>query len=137
MQKILIRPIVVATFALTGALPAAADLAPPAPRPSVHVKMAEASPSTAERGAYTQKAREHVQQWRVKLDQFGESAKAGSSEARKAESQDLDASWSKAREALARLETAGAADWEMAKVSFKESSDALAATWTKIRAEVR
>ena len=139
MQKHLVGPLIMmASFVLAGAWPAAADLAPSAPRPAAQVQMAEASSSAAvERGAYTQKAREEMQQWRVKLDQFGESAKAGSNDARKAASQDLDAAWAKTKEASARLETAGEADWEMAKVSFKNASDALTATWTKARATVK
>ncbi len=134
MKKMFVRTIIVASFALMGAWSAAANLAPPEPRPP-EVTTAEAGPSNSERGAYTERAREHMQQWRVKLDR--ESAKTGSSAARKAASQELDNAWSKVREAPARLETAGAADWEMAKFSFRKSSDELAATWSKARAEVK
>ncbi len=134
MKKMFVRTIIVASFALMGAWSAAANLAPPEPRPP-EVTTVEAGPSNSERGAYTERAREHMQQWRVKLDR--ESAKAGSRAARMAASEDLDAAWSKAREASGKLETTGAADWEMAKYSFRKSSDELAATWTKVRAKVK
>ena len=64
-----------------------------------------------------------MQIWRVGLNQFGGSAKAGSNVARKAASQDLGAAWIKAGEVSARLETAGAADWERAKAYFRKTCD--------------
>ncbi|MGO8738898.1 hypothetical protein [Rhodoblastus sp.] len=99
--------------------------------------MAEAGASSADRATYAQKARAELQEWRVKLDRFGESAKAGSNEARKSASEDLNKAWTKARDASARLGTAAAADWESAKASFKKATDELAAMWAKVRAEVK
>jgi uncharacterized membrane protein len=135
MQKILVRSIVVASFALVGALPAAAGLAPSAPSPAV--QMAEAGPATADRASYAQKARADVQEWRVKLDRFGESAKTDSRAAWKTASEDLNTAWIKAKDASARLETASEAEWNSAKVSYKQASDELAAKWTKVRADVK
>jgi predicted HicB family RNase H-like nuclease len=138
MKTIRICSIVIASFALTGAMPAVAGLAPPsAPRPGAQVIMAEADVSVADRATYAQKAQAELQQWRVKLDQFGERAKADSNETRKSMSEDLNKAWTKARDASARLETASAADWESAKAAFKKASDELAALWAKVRAEVK
>jgi len=136
-MNILIRAIVIAPSSLIGALPATANLAPSAPHPVAQVKMAEAGPSTADRDAFAQKARAELQEWRVKLDRFGENAKAGSKEALKTASDDLNKAWTKAKDASAKLETARAADWESAKASFRTASDELAAMWTKVRAEVK
>lgn len=137
MKAMRICSIVLASFAVTGALPAVAGLAPSAPRPAAQVKMAEADASAADRATYAQKARADLQEWRVKLDQFGKGAKAESDAARKTASENLNKAWTKAKDALARLETAGAADWESAKASFKKASDELAAMWAKVRAEVK
>ena len=137
MKAIRVCSIAIASFAVIGALPAVAGLAPSAPRPAAQVKMAEADASAADRATYAQKARADLQEWRVKLDQFGESAKADSGAARKTASEDLNKAWTKAKDASARLETAGAADWESAKASFKKATDELAAMWAKVRAEVK
>ena len=137
MKAMRICSIALASFAVTGALPAAAGLAPSAPHPAAQVKMAEADASAADRATYAQKARADLQAWRVKLDQFGERAKAESNAARKTASEDLNKAWTKAKEASARLETAGAADWESAKAAFKKASDQLAALWAKVRAEMK
>jgi hypothetical protein len=135
-MNILLRFVFVAPFALTGAWPASADLAPSAPRPA-QLQMAEAKVSTTDRTAYTQKAQAELQVWRVKLDEFGQSVKADSSGTRKATADDLNKAWTKAKDASAKLETAGEADWESTKASFRKASDELAAIWTQIRAEAK
>jgi len=135
MKKLLIRSFVIGSIIVTGALPASADLAPAEPRPAAQVEMAESGATTADRTTYAEKARAEVQEWRVKLDQFVESANTGSKEARKTASEDLNKAWTKTKDAAARLETAGAADWEIAKASFQNASDELAAKWAKLRAE--
>ena len=58
-------------------------------------------------------------------------------EAQKSAVNDLNAAWTKASDAAAKLETTRAADWESAKASFNKASDELAATWSKVRAEVK
>jgi uncharacterized membrane protein len=136
-MKGLVRPIALASFAVVVALPALAGLAPSEPRPAARIEMAEANPSAADHTAYLQKAREELQVWRVKLDDFGARAKTDSIEARKAAADDLNTAWAKAKEASAKLETAGDADWESAKASFQKASDELAATWKKARADVK
>lgn len=136
-MKTLLRLFFIAPFAVIGALPASAGLAPSAPRPAAPWEMAEAKVSTGDHTAYVQKAQAELQVWQVKLDEFGASAKADSKDARKAAADDLNKAWAKTKEASARLETAGEADWESAKASFQKASDELAATWSKVRAEVK
>jgi hypothetical protein len=135
MKKLLIRSFVIGSIIVTGALPASADLAPAEPRPAAQVEMAESGATTTDRATYAEKAHAEVQEWRVKLDQFVESAKTRSKEARKTASDDLNKAWTKTKDAAARLETAGTADWEIAKASFQNASDELAAKWAKLRAE--
>jgi hypothetical protein len=121
-MNILIHTIIIATFVLMGALPATAGVAPCARGPAALLKMADAG---------------DVKEWRVKLDKFDESAKVDSKEAQKTAAEDLNKAWSKASDAAAKLETTSVADWESAKASFNRASDELAATWTKVRAELK
>jgi hypothetical protein len=135
--KILIRSVFVAPFVLVGGLSAMAVSAPAELRPAAQIKMADAGTSATDRATYEQKARAELQAWRVKLDQFGESAKAESLEARKTASDDLNKAWAKAKEASARLEASSAAEWESAKASFKTAADDLSAKWTKLRGDAK
>ncbi len=133
----LVHALVIAPFVLAGALPAAAAEAPCAPGPATLLKMADAGAYNANRGACAQTAQSNIKEWRIKLDKFEENAKVDSKEAQKSAVKDLNAAWTKASDAAAKLETTRAADWESAKVSFNKASDELAATWSKVRAEVK
>jgi hypothetical protein len=137
MKKTSLHALVLAALVIAGGGPALAELAPTSPRPAAPVELAETGPATADRASTAQKARDEVREWRVKLDAFGESAKTHSSEAWKSASENLNASWIKTREASARLEAAAAADWKSAKASYRQSSDELAAKWTKVRADLQ
>jgi antitoxin component HigA of HigAB toxin-antitoxin module len=136
-MKNLIRSLLVAPIALWIAAPANADLAPSAPRPAAEVQVAEASTSPAEHKTYAQQARDGLDVWRGKLNDFGASAKADAKGTRQAATEDLNKAWVKANEALARLEVASTADWESAKTAFGKASDELATSWTKARADVK
>ena len=136
-MKILVHAIVIAPFVLSGALPATAGMAPCAPQPVALLKMADAGAFAADRGACAQKAKADMQEWRVKLDQFGESAKIDSIQQSKTTIDDLNKAWARARDSATKLETAGATDWESAKASFRKASDELSATWTKIRSDAK
>ena len=136
MKKLPVHALVLAAFVLAGG-PALAELAPTSPRPAAPVALAETDPAPADQASTTQKARAEVQEWRVKLDAFGESAKTHSSAAWKTASENLNAAWIKTREASARLEAAAAADWKSAGASYRQASDELAAKWTKVRADLK
>jgi hypothetical protein len=114
-----------------------ADIAPSTQNPAAEIELAEAGPAAGDRASYAEKAHAEVKEWRVKLDQFGDSAKTKSTQAWKSASEDLNAAWARTREASSRLETAGAAEWDSAKVSYKQASDALALKWAKVRADVK
>jgi uncharacterized OsmC-like protein len=125
--RILFSIVVIALFTRAGVSPATAGAAPCAPRPADLLKMADAGAYYADRGACAQKARSDVEAWRVKLDM----------DMQKRATDDLNKAWTKASDAAAKLETTSAADWESAKASFNKASDEFAATWTKVRAEVK
>jgi hypothetical protein len=136
-MKTLIRCIVIAPLALIGALPAVAASSQRGLPAVANVKMAAADASTTDHSTYAQKARADVLEWRRKLDEFGKTAEAKGKEARKAAMDDLDAAWTKVRDASAKLETAGTAGWASAKASFENASDAMSETWKKARAEIK
>jgi hypothetical protein len=137
MRKTPVHALVLAAFVLAGGGAALAELAPTSPRPAVPVELAATDPAPADHASVAQKARAEVQEWRIKLDAFGESAKTHSGEAWKTASESLNAAWIKTREASARLEAAAAADWKSARASYTQASDELAAKWTKVRADLK
>lgn len=135
-MKIFDRSIVIASFALVGALPAAAQspTAAPADRPSQTVSVGA---SAADRDSYVQQAQGKVRQWRGKLDEFGLKAEKDGKEARKAASADLNKDWNRVKDASAGLKTASAAEWEGAKAAFEKASGELSAAWDKAVAKAR
>jgi hypothetical protein len=136
MKRKPVHALVLAAFVIAGG-PALAELAPTSPRPAAPVALAETDPASADQASTAQKARAEVQEWRVKLDAFGESAKTHSSEAWKTASENLNTAWIKTREASTRLEAAAKADWKSAGASYRQASDELAAKWTKVRADLK
>jgi ABC-type sugar transport system substrate-binding protein len=91
-----------------------------------------ASVSTADRETYVQQAREEMQQWQLKLKDFSDKTRTKATDANIAAQKDFNEAWAEADVASQKLETAGAADWESAKSSFKKASQKLAAVWQKI-----
>lgn len=122
-MKTLMHIVIVASLALIGVAPASAEPARSAP----------AAAPVADRGATLQKAREDLNDWRLKLDAFAEKAKTQSQAARAEAAEDLNTAWRKTKDAAARLETASAAEWASAKAEFKKESEAMAASWAKVR----
>jgi uncharacterized membrane protein YhiD involved in acid resistance len=120
--------------AMAGTLPAAAQ---PIQHTSSASSVQMASVSTADRDSYVQKAREEMQQWHLKLQDLGEKARTKATEANIAAHKDFNQAWTEADAASQKLETAGTADWESAKSSFKKASQKLAAVWQKIIAQAR
>jgi ABC-type sugar transport system substrate-binding protein len=96
-----------------------------------------ASVSTADRETYVQQAREEMQQWQLKLKDFSDKTRTKATDANIAAQKDFNEAWAEADVASQKLETAGAADWESAKSSFKKASQKLAAVWQKIIILVR
>jgi hypothetical protein len=87
----------------------------------------------ADRGPYTQKAQDDMQQWQQKLHDFGEKAKTTGQQGGAAAKEDLDKAWTKARVAADKLKTAGADGWQGAKTTYEKATHDLADTWDRIK----
>jgi hypothetical protein len=73
-----------------------------------------------------------MQDWRQKLHDFGERAKAKGQEEGKAAGNELNAAWTKADAEEHTLEAASAEGWASAKISFEKASHDLKELWDKI-----
>ena len=120
--------------AMVGTLPAAGQPVQSVPSAS---SVQVAAISTTDRDSYVQKAREEMQQWQLKLQDFSEKVRTKATDANVASQKDFNAAWAEAETASQRLETASAADWESSKSSFKKASQKLAAVWQKIIIQAR
>jgi hypothetical protein len=132
-MKILIVPIL-ATLTLAGALPAAAE-SKPATGQAAPVRPATTRDPAAGRETFMQRARDEMGIWQQKLNDFTTKAEASGAAAQVKAKKSLDSAWADTKTASARLETAGAADWESAKASYRKASHKLAVAWQKIAHE--
>ena len=114
---------------LIGTLPAAGQSIQPT-RPTASSRVAAAD-WKAERDAYVQNARDKVQEWQREQHDFRE--KARNAETNIKTRKHFNTAWTEVENASRKLETAGAEDWESAKVSFHKASQKLAAVWEKIK----
>jgi hypothetical protein len=73
-----------------------------------------------------------MQDWRQKLHDFGERAKAKGQEEGNAAGNELNAAWTKADAEEHTLEAASAEGWQSAKISFEKASHDLKELWDKI-----
>jgi hypothetical protein len=138
-MRILPTSTVVGSFLLIGlisVLPAAGQSIQP-PQSAASSRMAAVADSKTERDTYVQKARDEVQAWQQKLRDLRDKTKARNSEASKTTRKDLNAAWTEADDALHKLETVGAEDWESAKMSFNKATLKLAAVWQTIIIQAR
>ena len=128
-MRILFASIVIGPFMLFGALPAAAGQSISSDTP---IQLAVGGDSTADRDTYTQKARDAMQEWQQKLQDFGERAKVKGQEEGNAAENELNAAWTKADAEEHKLQSASAEGWESAKISFEKASHDLKEPWDKI-----
>ena len=127
-----IGSLVVGSFVLMGVPPIAAGQSVASGAP---IGLAADSDSTADRDSYTRKARDEMQEWRQKLHDFGEKAEAKGRASSVAAKHDLNEAWTKTEAEADKLQSASAADWESAKISYEKTSRDLADAWDKIRSE--
>ncbi len=85
-----------------------------------------------DRATYIQGARREVEEWRQKLHDLSDGARAKATEANKAALDDLTRAWTRTEAASRKLETAGADDWQIAKTSYKTASRKLVLAWHKV-----
>lgn len=132
-MRIFTGSIIIGSFMLIGALPAAAGQSELVLGSTAPIRLAASSDSTGDRDTYTQKARDEIQEWQRKLDNFSEKAKAKGKEATNAAENDLNKAWAKTKAASSELQTAGTEGWESAKTSFENAVRELADAWDKVR----
>jgi hypothetical protein len=128
-MKTIFASIVIGSFMLFGALPAAAIQPISSNTP---IQMAVGGDSAADRAMFSQKARDAMQDWRQKLQDFGDRAKVKGQEEGNAAGNELNAAWTKADAEEHTLEGASAEGWESAKISFETASHDLKELWDKI-----
>ena len=124
--------LLIAPLALAFAAPATAQNGL---RQFANIQVADAAP--VDHATYTQQAQQKTQEWRVKLDDFNQQAKAKGTAAAKAASDDLDMTWADVKQTAAKLQTAGAAEWASAKTAFESATQALSDRWAKARANLK
>jgi hypothetical protein len=125
--------IVIASFMLIGALPAAAGQPELVLGSTAPIRLAASSDSTGDRDTYTQKARDEMREWQRKLINFTEKTEAKGKEASSAAENDLHKAWTKADAASRELQTVSAEGWKGAKTSFENAVRELADAWDKVR----
>jgi hypothetical protein len=136
-MRILAASIVMGPLMLIGVLQAAAGQAAlELGSGGVPIQLA-GNDSTADRDTYTQKARNDMQEWQHKLDGFSENAKVNGQKAGEAAGNDLYQAWAQAKDKSSRLQTAGAQDWQSARISYVKATRDLANAWDRIRPEDR
>ena len=128
--RIILVSIVLGPLMLFSVLPAAAGQSISS---DTRIQLAAGGDSTADRDTYTQKARDAMHEWQLKLHDFSEKAKAKGQEEGKAAENELKAAWTKAEAEQHKLETASAEGWKSAKISFEKASHDLKEVWDKIR----
>jgi hypothetical protein len=128
-MKILATAIVIGPLVMIGTLPAASQSGHP--RAGASIRLVTARDSTVDRETYTQKARDDMQEWQLKLRAFDEKVQAKAVQAHTSTMDDLNKAWTQAEAASRRLETASSEDWENAKTSFKKASHRLDLAWRK------
>jgi hypothetical protein len=133
--RILTAAIVIGSLTLIGAIPAAADRSALTFGSGASVQLADAGGSPADRDTYAQRARDEMQEWQHKLNDFSEKAEATGKEAGHAAQNDLNKAWTKAESASRELQTVAADGWERAKTSYEKATRELADAWEKIRSQ--
>ena len=134
-MKFLTTSIVIGPLMLIGTLPATAAQPPRAIASGAPVRLVASDDAAAGRDTYAQKARDDVEQWQRKLDDFSKRSADEGKEVGNAAERDLNAAWTEADTASRKLQTVGADGWASAQASYEKASHDLAATWHKINPE--
>jgi hypothetical protein len=132
-MRIFTASIIIGSFMLIGALPAAAGQPTAVLGSTAPIRLAAAGDSSGVRDTYTQKVRAEMREWQRKLISFNEKAEAKGKEASTAAENDLHKAWTKADIASHELQTVGAEGWKSAKITFETASRRLADAWDKVR----
>jgi len=132
-MRVLTNSIIIGSFIMIGALPAAADQSAPARASTAPFRLAAADASSGARENYIQKARSEMLEWQHKLISFNEKVEAKGGDATSAAEKNLHKAWAKTDTAAHELETVGADGWNGAKTTFEKASHKLAGAWDRVR----
>ncbi len=132
-MRIFTGSMIIGSFMLIGALPAAASQSTVILGSGAPVRIAATGDLTADRDTYAKQARVEMQEWRRKLNAVSKEAEAKGKEASNAAENDLNKAWAKTKAASRKLQTSGTQGWQSAKASFEKASGELAAAWDKIQ----
>jgi hypothetical protein len=127
----LIATMMLGTFAIASLSPATAQSKPLSSQTGT-VGVAGSRDATGERGSYLQQTQDEMRIWAQKLHDFDANAQVKATDAQARASKHLQDAWTETKNASSRLETAGEADWNKAKASFKTASAKLAVAWQKV-----
>jgi len=123
-----------ATLLLMAALPAAGQST--APRASgAPTQLSAESDFGAKKDEYVRRSKAEMEEWRLKIHDFGETAEAKGHEASADAKAGLQTAWEKTEAESRKLETASADGWDNAKSSFEHASQDLKDRWHRIHPE--
>ena len=127
-MRVLATSIVMGSLVLIGAMPEAAGQSISS---NTTIRLADGSRPPDERSAYIQKMETDMQAWQQKLHDFGDRVAVEEQKAGTAAETELNAAWTETEVDAHRLQTAGTAGWDSAKVSYENASRGLAAAWAR------
>lgn len=126
-RKLLTASILAAPFFLTAPL-SSAIAAPPS---NEIVQLADSEVPLNERLSYMHQAQVKMQEWKHKLRDLGDKAKASGKDAKVSTDEDLKKIWERTKAASRKLQAATADDWESARASYETESHNLDESWKK------
>lgn len=129
-MRLLATSIIMGSLVLVGATSEAAGQSMSSNK---YIRLADASPSPDQRDIYLQKVENEMQVWQQKLYRFSDRAASEGQKAGTAAENDLNAAWTETEVEAHRLQTAGSAGWDSAKISYENASHGLAAAWDRIK----
>lgn len=97
------------------------------PSPPLTVQTDEA----AKRNDYLGRARADLEDWKVKIDDFSDRARAEGRAQDKSADAEMAQSWARLKNHTAKLEAAGLDDWDEAKAALERARRDLVARWDR------
>ena len=126
-SKLLTASILAAPLLLISPL----SIAIAAPQPSGFVQLADGEVPVNDRLSYMHQTQVKMQEWKHKLRDLSEKAKASGQSAEASTDKDLQKLWEKTKAASRKLQAASADDWEAARASYETESHNLDEAWKK------
>jgi hypothetical protein len=99
---------------------------------NTYLHLADAS-RPPNRDAYMRQVENEMQAWRQKLHDFSDREAVEGKKTGIAAEDELHSAWMNTEVEANKLQTAGTASWDSAKISYENASHGLAAAWDRIR----